>query len=126
MRAGLGGGVILQLSPEQRATPLELAEDVAAEARVFPQELLPPALARRGARPAVAAHARLDERQRLDRPDERVPLEELPLLPEQPVELGGLVGAEAAPEDEMLRPSDGRDRVELEEPEPAHRLEHAA
>src|SRR5439155_23772391 len=51
------------------------------------------------------------------------PLAELPLLPEKPVELGGVERTEPAPEDEMLRRRDRRDRIELEEAEPAHRLE---
>ena len=66
------------------------------------------------------------ERQVLDRVDERVPLEERPLLPEQPVELRAVVpGAEPAEEDEVLRPLDRRDDVDLEEAEPPHRLEDA-
>ena len=53
----------------------------------------------------------------LDRPDERVPLDELALLPEQAVELRRVVRPEPAPEHELLRRRDGRDRVDLEEAE---------
>ena len=61
------------------------------------------------------AHPRADQREVFDRVDERVPLEELPLLEEQSVELGSVVGAEPAPEDEVLGRRDGRDRVDLED-----------
>ena len=74
-----------------------------------------------GCRPAP--HPRLEEREILDRPDVRVPLEELLLVPEQPIELGDVVRAEPAPEDELLRRRDRRDRVDLEEAEPADRVE---
>ena len=52
------------------------------------------------------AHARLDDREILDRPDVGVPLEELLLLPEQPVELCRVVRPEPAPGDEVLRRRD--------------------
>src|SRR5438132_903977 len=64
--------------------------------------------------------------ERFDRIDERVELDELPFLPEQAIELGRLERAEAAPEDEVLRGRDGRNRVELEESEPANGLQDAA
>src|SRR3954449_3265807 len=76
-------------------------------------------------RPALAPHSRPDERKVLDRPDERAPFEQLALLPEQAVELGGVVRAESAPEHELLRRRDTRDRVDLEEPELSHGVEHA-
>ena len=66
------------------------------------------------------------QRQRLDRIHERVVLDEPALLPQQPVELGRVEVAEAAPEDEVLRRRDGCDRVELEEAEPADGVEHPA
>ena len=67
-------------------------------------------------------HARRGSPAGLDRPDERVPLEELPLLPQQPVELGRVeAAAEPAPENEPLRRRDRRDRVELQAAEPARR-----
>src|SRR5439155_7747226 len=46
-----------------------------------------------------------------------VPFEERPVFPEEAVELRGVVRSEPAPEDELLRRGDGRDRVELEEAE---------
>ena len=101
---------------------LELAEHVPPEPRLLLQELLRPAVPLEVA-PGLA-HPRPDQRQVLDRPDERVPLEELPLLPQQPVELGAVVRAEPAPEDEVLRRRHRRDRVDLEEAEPADRVEH--
>jgi hypothetical protein len=72
------------------------------------------------------AHTGAEQREVLDRPDVGVPLDELALVPEQAVELAGVVRAEAAPEDELLRRCDGRDRVDLEEAEPANRLEDVA
>jgi len=105
----------------KRPAPLELAQHVAAEGRVRLQELRPPALPRMPA--ALAAHARQDERQVLDRVDERVPLDEPPLLPQQPVELCAVEGPEPAPEDEVLWRRHSRDRVDLEEPEPADGIE---
>ena len=71
-------------------------------------------------------HQRANQRQRLDRIDERVPFEEAPLDPEQAVELARIERAEPAPEDEVLRRRDGGDRVELQEAEPANRVEDAA
>jgi hypothetical protein len=52
-----------------------------------------------------------------------MPLDELPLLPEEAIEFRGIVRAETAPEDELLRRRDGRDRVELQETEAANRFE---
>ena len=48
-----------------------------------------------------------------------------PLLPQQPVELAAVEGAEPAPQHELLRGRHGGDRIELEEPESPHRLEDA-
>src|SRR5881398_1768611 len=76
-------------------------------------------------RPVAPPHERPEHRKVLDRIDEGTPLDELPLLPEKTVELGGVERAEPAPEDEVLRRRDGRDRVELEETEPVHGLEHS-
>src|SRR5215210_3047643 len=95
--------VVLDLAREQRAAPLELAEDVAAERGVLPEELgsasLPCVLPG-----ASASHPRADQREVLDRPDECAPFEQLSLLPEQAVELGGVVAvAEPAPEHQVLR-----------------------
>ena len=61
----------------------------------------------------------------LDRPDERVPLEQPSLFPQEPVELGAVDSAEPAPEDELLRRRDGRDGVHLEEAEAPDRLQDA-
>src|SRR3954454_19998635 len=75
--------------------------------------------------PALSPHARPDERKVLDRPDERAPFEQLAFLPEQAVELRGVVRPEPAPEHELLRRRDTRDRIDLQEPELAHGVEHA-
>jgi hypothetical protein len=74
---------------------------------------------------AAAAHPRPQERQRLDRPDERVPFDQLALDPEQPVELARVVGPEPAVKDEVLRDGDRGDGVELQEPQPPDRVEDA-
>jgi len=115
--------LVLELPREQRSVPLELAQQVTAEAGVLLQEVPDPAVPRRVAEAPPLRHSRADERQVLDRPDERVPLEELSLLPQQPVELGGVVGPEPAEEHELLRGRDRRDRVHLEEAEVSHRVE---
>ena len=72
----------------------------------------------------VAPHLRLEERQVLDRVDERVPLDERALIPEEAAELGPVVRAEAAPEHEELGALDAAGRVELEEAEAPHGVEH--
>jgi hypothetical protein len=112
---------VLQLSRGERPAALELAQDVAAQRRLLLQELLGPLVAL-AARPALARE-RFDERQVLDRVDEGPPLEELLLLPEQPVEVGGVVRPEPAPEDEPLRGRDGSDRVDLQETDLADGVE---
>ena len=115
MRLVVGQQVGLEVPREHRAAPLELAEDVPAEACVRRQEVAHPGVA--ALRP-VTAHPGADERQIVDRPDERVPLEELPLLPDEPVELGDVEPAEPAVQHEVLRRCDRRDRIELQEAEP--------
>ena len=124
-----GCGLLAVPSDLGRATAaaraLELAEEMALVAAVRLQELVP----RRS-----WACMRLErrkcgsgayQRQILDRPDEGMPFEEPLLLPEQPVELGAVVGrAEPAPEHEVLRPRDRLDRVDLEEAEPPDGVEH--
>ena len=106
--------VILDLPREQRAARLELAQDMEAEAAVLPDEpvvgVLPAAVVH------AAAHPRPEQRQVLDRVDERTPFDERALLPDQLVQLAGVVGAEPAPGNEVLRRRDGRDRVDLQEP----------
>ena len=119
----LGARVVAQVAREHRPVPLELAQHVAPEGGVRAQELRRVPLRRRRSR-AAAAHASPEQRQRLDRPDEGVPLEQLSLLPEEAVELRDVVRAESAPEHELLRRSDGRDRVDLEVAEPPDRVEH--
>src|SRR5205814_2993033 len=76
--------------------------------------------------PPRRARERPNQRKVFDRVDERVPLEQLPVLPQQPVELSRVVPAEPTPEHESLRRRDDRDRVELEEAEPPDRAEDAA
>ena len=66
-----------------------------------------------------------NEREVLERVDERVPLEERALLPQQPVELRAVVvRAEAAEQDEVLRALDRLDDVDLEEAEPPNGVQH--
>ena len=122
--ARLALGAVVELAGEQRASLLELSHDVAPERPVLGHELSHPAFVRVVRRRPPAAHHAADHRQRLDRPDEGVPLEQRPLLPEQPVELGAVEGAEPAPEHELLRRRDGGDRVELEVAELPHGREH--
>ena len=117
---------VLELAREQRATPLELAQHVTPERRFSARKLANPALGQYWVDRRHRACSAADDRQRLYRPEERVPLEEHALLPEKPVELGGVVRAEPAPEDEVLGRRDGRNRVELEEAEVPDRLEDAA
>ena len=115
---------ILELPGRERAAPLELAQHVAAERLVLGDELAHPPLGLVVGRGPPAPHQPTDDRQLLDRPDESVPLEERPLVPEKAVELCDVVAAEPAPQHEVLRRRDGRDRVELEEPQVANRVEH--
>jgi hypothetical protein len=120
------GRSIFELAREQRPAPLQLAEDVAAESGVLPQEVVPAPLPGKHACAAIPPHQRPDQRQRLDGPDERVPLEQLPLHPEEPIQLAGVERAEPAPEDELLGGRDGRDRIDLEETEPTDGLKQAS
>lgn len=55
-----------------------------------------------------------------------MPFDECALLPEEPTELGGVVLTEPAPEHELLRRGDGRDRVDLEKTELPDSAEHSA
>ena len=65
------------------------------------------------------------QRQVLDGPEERVPLDELSRSPRADGRARPVVrSAEPAPEHEMLRRSDRRDRVELQEAEAPHGAEH--
>ena len=116
--------VILDLARDKRPPAFELAEDVPANRRAFLQKRLDPSLA--GVVLALPAHAGEQHRKLLDRVDERVDLDELVLLPDQAVELLPSVGPEPAPEHEVLRRRDRRDRIDLEEAEPADRLQDAA
>jgi hypothetical protein len=124
VRLALRRRAVLDLAREERAAALELAEHVAPERRVRLQELVAAALPR--VLVATAAHAGAHERKRLDRPDVRVPFEELAIDPEQALELGHVVRAEPAPEHELLRRCNRRDRVDLQEAEPVDRLEDRA
>ena len=74
-------GVVLELARRHRSVALELAQHIALEARVLDEELGAPALVRVAPTAPAPPHPRLHERQRLDRPDVRVPLEELLLDP---------------------------------------------
>src|SRR5207248_6816938 len=83
-------GRVLDLAREEGPALAELLQHVAAEGGV----LLEPGDDPQVERAVAAAHQRLEQRQVLDRVDERVPLDELPLLPAQAVQLGGAEGAE--------------------------------
>ena len=120
MRFPPAAGAILELARQHWAASLELVQHVAPEAGVDTQEVAAAPLPRVLAAPP--RHACVDQRQVLDRPDGRVPFEERPLLPQEPVELGRVVVAETAPEDELLRRRHRRDRVDLEEAQPPNRL----
>ena len=115
-------GSVLDLAREERAALAELLQDVAAEGGVLLEERDQSEVER----PVAAAHQRLEDRQVLARVDEGAPLDQLPLLPEEALELRGVERPEPAPEDEVLRRRDARNRVELEEAEPADGLEDAA
>ena len=115
---------VLELPREQRPAPLQLAEDVATKGAVLVQEVAHPALGLVVRRGSPAAHETPHDGKLLDRPDEGIPLEERALVPQQAVELRHVVRAQSAPEDEVLCGRHGRDRVELQEPEPADGLEH--
>src|SRR5207237_1823338 len=115
---------VLQLAREQGPALIELAEYVAAEARVLLQEVAPPAVPGQCVRAPDPLHLCADQRQRFDRPDEGIPFEELPLDPEQAVELAGVISTQPAPEHTLLGRRHGRDWIELKEPEPPHGLEH--
>src|SRR5881409_4025243 len=78
----VAGGMVLELARGERAVSLELAQDVPAEPGLLPHELLRPPMPLELA-PGLA-HQGADQWQVLDRVDERVPLEELPLLPQEP------------------------------------------
>src|SRR5436309_918324 len=124
MRLPRPDGAVEELPGQQGPTAFQLSKHVPAETRVLAQELCPTAL------PGVlagssASHAGQDQREVLDRPNEGAPFEELALSPEQPIELRHVVGAEAAPEDELLRRGDGCDRVDLQEAKTAHGVEDA-
>ena len=124
VRSALHGGVVFELSREERSAPFELAQHVASEARIRFQERRTAALP--VVRRTAAAHPCAQQRKRLDRPHVRVPLEEPALDPEQPLQLGAVVRAETAPEHELLRRRDGRDRIDLEEAEPPDGVEDRA
>src|SRR5205085_8612964 len=81
------GRAVFEVAREERPTPLELAQHVATEGRVLLDEVPAPAVAAVGRRAPVAPHPRAKQGQRLDRVDEGVELDELPVLPEQPPEL---------------------------------------
>ena len=121
VRLALRRRVIRDLAREQRAraAPARGGRSGGSEAFSFRN-----AINAQVERPVAAAHPRPQKRQILGRPDERVPFDELSLLPDQPVELFAVVRPEPAPEHEVLRRRDRRDRVDLEEPEPAHGVEH--
>ena len=123
----LSDRAVLQLAAEQRTARIELAEYIAAKAGVRLQERSRASFLLGAPRPAPARpHPCAQQRQVFDGPDERVPVDELALLPEQAVDLRRVVGAEAAPEDELLRRCDGRDRVDLEKADSADRVEDRA
>ena len=116
------GGFVLELARQERAAALQLAEDVFPQPSLLLEELLRPAVPLEAA-PRLARE-RPNQREIFDRVDEGVPLEQLPVIPQQPVELGRVVPAEPAPEHEPLRRCYDRDRVELEKAETPHGVQH--
>ncbi len=114
---------ILELARRERPAALELAEHVPAKHAVLREECVHPALGCVARRRAPAPHQAADDWEILDRPHERVPFEQQPLVPQQAVELRDVVAAEPAPEDEVLGRRDGRDGIKLQEAQVAHRLE---
>jgi hypothetical protein len=127
MLAAAGRRAVLELAGREGSAFLELPQDVAAKGCVLLEKLVPALVPDAGADATVLAHQRAQERQRLDRPDVRIPLDQLALAPQQPVELAAVVRRpEATPEDEVLRGRDRRDRVELQEPEPSNGRQDSA
>src|SRR5215468_7011776 len=123
MRVG-ARGFVLELPRQERPAALQLAQDVSPQPSLLLKELLRPAVPFEG--PPRLARERPNQREIFDRVHKCAPLEQLPFLPQQPVELGRVVRAEPAPEHEPLRRRDRCDRVELEEPELADCVEDAA
>jgi hypothetical protein len=91
---------VLELPREKRAAALELAENVPPQRGLLLQELLRPSVPLEAA-PRLARE-RPNQRKVFDRVNEGVPLEQLPVLPQQSVELGRVVRAQPAPEHEPL------------------------
>ena len=119
-------GTVLEVAREERPPLLELTHHVAAKRTVRRQEVVHPPLVLGPPGAPEVADPGANERQVLERVDERVPLEERPLLPQQPVELRAVIArAEPAEEDEVLRPLDRLDDVDLEKAEPLHGVEDA-
>src|SRR5205807_1763911 len=122
MRGPPARPVIRDLPGEQRAALLELPKHVALKVPILRQVPCPPALPR--ARIRRPAHAREQCGQVLSRPQEGVPLDQRPLVPEQAVELTTVIAqAEPAPQHEVLRRRNGGDRIQLEESEMADRAQ---
>jgi hypothetical protein len=121
VRIAVGQQVGFEVAREHRPVAVELAEHVAPEARVRLEEVARPRICRR----ALPPHPGANERQVLARPDEGGPLEELSLVPDQPVELGRIEVPDPVEQNKVLGPCHGRDRIHLQKPEPAHDLQHA-
>jgi hypothetical protein len=69
-------------------------------------------------------HARQPRGEVIDGIDERDPLEQHALLPQESVEHGRVVAAQPAPEDEQVAGCHDGGGIELERAQPAHGVEH--
>ena len=126
-RTSGGRGTGRQPCPRAGATATarvsRLPQDITAKRAVLGDEGMTQRSCRSESRCASDAQA-TNHRERLDRPDERVPLEEFRSFRSSRSSFGAVVGADSAPKHELLGRGDRRDRVELEKPEALHRLEH--
>ena len=111
-----GAGPVLEGAGREGPAGAELAQDRAAQRLVGGQPgPQPPVVG--GAVRGVAAHQQRVDRVVAgadDRGRVRPVLEQAPLAPEQRLQVGGVVGAEAAPQDQLVAAGDHADRVELE------------
>ena len=111
------GRLVLELARRHRSVVIELAQDIALEARVLDEELGAPTLVRVAPTAPAPPHPRPPSGSDSIGQMYALPLEELPLVPQQAVELRNVVH-QSTPEHELLRRRDGRDRVDLEETGP--------
>ena len=114
---------VLELAREERPAPVELAEHVPLERRVPLQELSASTLPGAASSPRACIRARTIGRSSIGQMN--AAHSNSFRLPEKPVELVRVVrNPEPAPEHEVLRRRDGRDRVELQPSERPDGPEH--